>query len=165
MMAEKTLSPGEPDAMRAALAEHPFCSDIGADHLSEMASGAAEVRYPIGAFVFQRGRPADALYLITDGTVSLEVADPAREPLTIETLHGGDALGWSWLFPERTWRFDARCLSDVAAIAVDAEHLRALIEDDPEFGRDLVLRISRVVMDRLVYSRSQIVDIQHHDHR
>jgi CRP/FNR family transcriptional regulator, cyclic AMP receptor protein len=159
------LPPGEPDTIGAAIAEHPFCREFGREHLVAMASGAAVVHLDADSFVIRRGQPATALHLITDGTVSLEVADPGGEPFTIETLHAGEALGWSWLFPERTWRFDGRCVSDVETIAVDAGHLRGLIEEDPVFGRDLVLRISRVVMDRLVLSRAQLVNIQHHDRR
>ena len=45
---------------------------------------------------------------------------PQRGAVTIETLHGGDILGWSWLFPPYRTIFDARALGVVRTLAFDA---------------------------------------------
>ena len=55
---------------------------------------------------------------------------PQRGAVTIETLHGGDVLGWSWLFPPYRTMFDARALGVVRTIAFDGACLRAKCEQD-----------------------------------
>jgi CRP/FNR family transcriptional regulator, cyclic AMP receptor protein len=163
-MSTGTLPPGEPDALRATIAAHPFCAGIDAAHVVAMAEGAVETRCGPGDLVLRRGGQARVFHLLVEGTVALEVAAPAREPLTIETLHAGEPLGWSWLYPDHTWDFDARCLTDVRSVALDAACLHSLMDDDPVFGRDLALRVGRIVVDRLQHTRQQLVDVQHHDH-
>ena len=59
---------------------------------------------------------ADAFYVIRRGAVALETFVPQRGPVTIETLHEGDLLGWSWLFPPYRTAFDARAIGEVHAI-------------------------------------------------
>ncbi len=164
-MSQEPLPRGDAEQLRSAIAAHAFCHGIAADHIAAMADAATSLELPAGSFVFRRGGPTTAFYLVTEGSIALEVASPGRDPLTVETLHAGEALGWSWLFPGRDWQFDARCLDDVTTVAIDATRLRTLVDDDPAFGRDLVLRIGRVVVDRLIHARAQLVDIHHHDDR
>ena len=53
--------------------------------------------------------PADDFFVIRgSGDVALETFVPQRGALTIETLHDGDLLGWSWLVPPYRTMFDAR---------------------------------------------------------
>jgi CRP/FNR family transcriptional regulator, cyclic AMP receptor protein len=159
------LTAGDPDALRVAIASHPFCEGLATEHVAIMAEGAGERTLAAGEFVIRHGWVADALHLLVEGDVALEMADPGRDPMTIETLHGGDPLGWSWLYPPSTWAFDARCLSDTRLLTLDGDHLRRMVDDDPVFGRELALRIGRVVAERLQFARAQLLDAHHHDHR
>jgi CRP/FNR family transcriptional regulator, cyclic AMP receptor protein len=159
------LTAGDPDRLRVAVAGHPFCAGLAAEHVAAMAEAASEHRLDPGAFVIRHGGDADALHLLVDGDVALEMPDPGREPITVETLHAGDPLGWSWLYPPRTWAFDARCLTPVTLLSVDGDHLRHLVEADPRFGRELALRVGWVVIERLQFARAQLLDVHHHDHR
>lgn len=165
MQAHRTLTAGDPDAMRAMIASHPFCAGLDADHVTAMADGASEHAYAVGDLIIRHGHDATALYLLVEGDVALEISEPAAEPLTVETLHAGDPLGWSWLYPPRSWAFDARCLTPARLLRLDGAHLRGLVEQDAAFGRDLTLRVGSVVVERLQHARAQIVDIRHHDHR
>jgi CRP/FNR family transcriptional regulator, cyclic AMP receptor protein len=157
------LTAGDPEAARVAIASHPFCSGLAAGHLGAMARGASERRLDAGEYVIRHGGVADALFLVVDGDVALEMSDPAHGPTTLETLHGGDPIGWSWLYPPRTWAFDARCLTATSLWALDGEHLRRLMDEDAVLGRELALRIGRLVAERLHFARVQLLDIHLHD--
>ena len=63
--------------------------------------------------------------------MALETYVPQRGAVTIETLHGGDVLGWSWLFPPYRTMFDARALGVVRAIAFDGACLRSEVRGGP----------------------------------
>jgi CRP/FNR family transcriptional regulator, cyclic AMP receptor protein len=165
MRIPEPLPAGDPAAASVAIASHPFCAGLHADDLARMAEGASERRLEAGDFVIRHGGLADALYLLVDGDVSLEMADPGRDPTTLETLHGGDTIGWSWLFPPWTWAFDARCRTATQLWCLDGEHLRHLMETDPRLGYELALRIGRLVAERLHAARAQLLAIQWYDDR
>ena len=56
---------------------------------------------------------------------------PQRGAMTIETIHDGDLLGWSWLVPPYRTAFDARALGTIHAIAFDGACLRGKLAADP----------------------------------
>ena len=47
--------------------------------------------------IFHEGKPANTFYLLTKGKVELETPLLGCEAVPIQTLGGGDVLGWSWL--------------------------------------------------------------------
>lgn len=150
------LEPGHHDELAARLAAHPFTDGLDASHVDALAELAGEVTLRRGEFVFRHGRPADTLYLLTAGDVALEIGVPGREPLTIQTLHEGDVLGWSWLWPPYEWHLDAHARSDVRALAVDAVALRHQLTTDPVMGCVVAMRVGGVLVDRLRHARDQL---------
>ena len=83
--------------LEGILAQHPFFSRVDPRCHQLLVGCASNVRFNAGEFIFQEGREADVFYLIREGKVALEVVAPGHGSLTIETLGGGDMLGWSWL--------------------------------------------------------------------
>jgi CRP/FNR family transcriptional regulator, cyclic AMP receptor protein len=140
-------------------AEAPIFAGMEDRHL-ELVGGCAELaRFPAGTFLCREGRPADALYVLRSGRVTLEVAAPERGPIVIETLGEGDPLGWSWLFPPYRWHLDAVATEPVAALVFDAACLRAKSESDHELGYQLLRRFSHVMLTRLTATRQQLLDV------
>jgi CRP/FNR family transcriptional regulator, cyclic AMP receptor protein len=159
------LPHGDPDAVLATIARHPFVGGLAVDHLEVLAAHAARVEVEANRFVFRQGSAADTFYLLLEGDVDLEVAGGGAAPFVIESLHGGDALGWSWLFPDQPWLFDAHARSATRALAIDGRRLREAIEHDAAFGRDLTRRMLGLVFEHLHHARLQLVDSWTHDHR
>jgi CRP/FNR family transcriptional regulator, cyclic AMP receptor protein len=161
----QALPEGDLGGLLAAIAHHPFTDGLPAEHLTILAEHAGTIVVEAGRFVFRQGATADALYLLLDGDVDLEVAGGGREPLVLESLHGGDALGWSWLFPGQAWLFDAHARSTTRAVAIDGARLREAVDADAAFGRDLSRRVAALVTDRLRHARLALVDSWTHDTR
>ena len=69
------------------------------EHLELIAGCARNVVFEHGEYLMREGDPADTFYVIRHGRVALEIFVPQRGAVTIETLHDGDLLGWSWLVP------------------------------------------------------------------
>ncbi len=154
-----------PRDLAAALAAHPFLAGVDHGHVEQLADAAGERTWPAGAWLFRHGGVADVFHLVVAGRVALEVADPGHDSIIVETLRPGEPLGWSWLFPHRTWAFDARAVEDTTTLELDAGRLRALMDEDAEFGRDFALRVGRVAVDRLLHTRTQLVLAHHHARR
>lgn len=152
----RQLDKGSRDELTARLAAHPFTADLDAPHLDTLADLAGLVTVGADRFVFQHGRPADTVYLILAGDVALEVAAPGQDPVILQTLHEGDVLGWSWLWPPYQWHLDAHCRTEMTAIALDAVGLREALAEDPVMGCVVAMRIGGVLVDRLQHARDQL---------
>ena len=140
-------------------AESPALAGLDRRHLDLIAGCGENVRFAGGEPLFRAGETADRFYLIRQGSVALELVVPQREPVTIETLHEGELLGWSWLFEPHRWVFDAHAVEDVAAVAFDGACLRGKCEADHELGYQLMRRFAAVLVDRLQATRLQLLDV------
>jgi CRP-like cAMP-binding protein len=109
--------------------------------------------------IFREGDEANQFFLIREGRVAIEVFSEARGPVTIQTLNAGEILGWSWLVPPYFWRFDARAVDEVRALALDGKCLREKCETDPRLGYELLKRFALVITRRLEATRMQLLDV------
>ena len=144
------------------LSQHPFLAGMSEAHISKLhgCCRAALVTFQPGYQIFREGQEADACYLLESGDVALQVFTPGPGPArTIETLHGGHVLGWSWLYPPYRWSFDAAAITQVQAISLDAARLRRAKDDDVAFGYELMRRFGQIVVKRLQATRLQLLDV------
>jgi CRP/FNR family transcriptional regulator, cyclic AMP receptor protein len=142
------------------LRNHLCARDLDSASLAALESCAVgEVSWKKGDWVLSTGDVATRCYLLFSGEVQIETTSPGRPPTQLQTIHGGDVLGWSWLIPPYRWAFDARATTDTTAIALDAEKLRAAADADPKFGYVLVKKMFFLVADRLQATRLQLMDL------
>ncbi len=141
------------------LAEHPFFRDLGPEHLATVVGCAANVTFDAGKFVFREGDEANRFFVIREGKVAVEVFVPGRGAITIESIDGGEVLGWSWLFPPYKTHFDARALTHVRALALDGACLRDKCEEDTDLGYQFMRRFNQIVVERLEATRMQLLDL------
>jgi CRP/FNR family transcriptional regulator, cyclic AMP receptor protein len=145
--------------MDVLVGEVPALSDLEQAH-RELVSGCARTaHFQPGEYIFREGDRADLFFAIRHGGVALETHVPAREAVIIETLHEGDLLGWSWLFPPYRWSFDARAVDSVSAIAFDGACLRGKCNADHDLGYELMRRIAQVIIERLQATRLRLLDV------
>jgi CRP/FNR family cyclic AMP-dependent transcriptional regulator len=116
------------------------------------------VKFGVNEPIFHAGVDADFFYLICTGRVALETFVPGKGALTIETLAAGEALGWSWLFSPYRWHFSAHSIELTEAVAFRAHRLRIRVVEDHDFGYELTTRVCRVVCQRLLASRLQLME-------
>jgi len=143
----------------AQLQTQRYFKDLNPRYLEVLLGCADEIDCEAGAYVFQLGGKAEAFYLLTQGQVALELYGAQRGAITIQTLHPGDLLGWSWLFPPYKWHFDAHVLETAKLIRFDARAFLAACEADHEMGYQIQQRFARIMLDRLQSTRLQLLDI------
>jgi CRP/FNR family cyclic AMP-dependent transcriptional regulator len=149
-------------SLAEVVAESPVFAGMAKEHLELLAGCAQNVHFADGRTIVREGEPADVFYLVRHGAVALDTFVPGRGPVTIETVHEGDLVGWSWLFPPYRWHFDARAMGSVAAVAIDGACMRGKCASDRDFGYELMLRISQVMLDRLQATRLRLLDVYGH---
>ena len=141
------------------IAEIPFLQPLRPETIATIAGCGRNRVFRRGELLMREGRPAHHFYVLRGGSVALETFVPDRGPLVIETIHAGDPLGWSWLFPPHRARFDARALDDVHAIEFDGDCLRMKSERDPELGYEFLKLFGSVLAERLEHTRLRLIDV------
>lgn len=148
------------ESLPTLIARHPFWQGASPEQLAQLATFATLEHYGVGDLIFQERQPATHLYLIQRGRVALEAFLPGTGVTTILVLGPGEALGWSWLFEPYQWQYSARSVDATEIIAFDAGRLRARVERDPAFGRDLITRTARLLEQRLLAERFKLQELQ-----
>lgn len=138
------------------VAGHPFLAGLSSAQLDALADCAMRIRFSTGDVIFREGDPANRFYLLIKGKVALETARDEKH-VTVQTIHGGDVLGWSWLFPPYYTHFAARAIEPTEAMFFYGTRLREMCENDHDLGYDILSRIAKVVIDRLVAAQKQLV--------
>jgi CRP-like cAMP-binding protein len=153
------MVPMATESLERILAEQPFFKGLEEPHVQLFVGCASNVRFNAEEVIFREGEEANRFYLIRHGKVAVETFVPGRGPVIIQTLGEGDLLGWSWLIAPYRWRFDARAVESIRAIAFDGECLRGKCEEDRSLGYELMKRIAHVMEQRLEATRLQLLDV------
>jgi CRP/FNR family cyclic AMP-dependent transcriptional regulator len=141
------------------LEERAFFHGMDPAHVAVLERASGEECFAAGSLIFREGGEASRWYLITEGVVILEIDVPGRGPHIVQTLHEGDVLGWSWLFPPYRWSFDAYARTEVEAIGFDAAFLRSAKQEDQSLGYELMKRFAQVLVQRMQAARLQLLDM------
>jgi CRP/FNR family transcriptional regulator, cyclic AMP receptor protein len=141
------------------LAQLPLFAPLSEDARAVIAGCGRNRGFRDGEYILREGEREDRFYVIRAGAVALELYVPQRGALVIETLEEGDPLGWSWLFPPYTARFDARAVGAVHTIEFDGACLRGKCDADPVLGYELMKLFGGVIVERLQYTRLRLLDV------
>jgi CRP/FNR family transcriptional regulator, cyclic AMP receptor protein len=146
------------ESIEQELAATRMFRNLTPEQTKAVAELGEEVEVADGRAVMVEGDPADSFFLIRDGFVALEIQAPSGT-ITIETLHNGDPVGWSWLFEPYLTHFDARSRGVTRAIKFDAAALRQRCAEDAQLGYELMRSFTSVIVERLHATRLQLLDV------
>ena len=144
--------------LERVITEHPFSKGLESSYVDLLIGCASNARFQAGHHLFREGGEAKHFYLIREGTVALEVATP-QSRMVMETVTEGEVLGWSWLVAPYRWRFSARAVGPVRAIALDGKCLRTKCEKNHDLGYEMLKRTVDIVGRRLESTRFRLLDL------
>ena len=147
------------ETMATRLALQPFFAGMNRAQLVLLADCAVSVRFQSGDVILREGDDADRVYLIETGKVILESGKEHGKPVVVDTIGGGDLLGWSWMFPPYTWQFTARAVEPTRAIFFSGPVLREYCERDHALGYELLKRLTAVMNRRMQNARRKMLDV------
>jgi CRP/FNR family transcriptional regulator, cyclic AMP receptor protein len=144
------------------IADAPVFAGLAPSALRLIAGCAHNEHVDPGTMLFREREPAGRFFLVRKGAVALEIAAPGRDALVIATLHDGEVVGWSWLFPPYRWHFDGRATVSTELVVVDGACLRGKCDADHELGYQLMRRFAAAIEERLQATRLQLLDVYGH---
>lgn len=144
-----------PEELLEMAQTYRMLSELDPQQLRKLVPLAEHKQYSTGQVIFQIGDQSLYFHLIVSGDVALEQV-AGGEPLRLQTLHHGDAMGWSALTKDARAHFQARALSAVTTVAFPAERLREACDRDPTMGYLFMKRLLEVVSERLDATRLRL---------
>jgi glutaminase len=124
--------PAATEAMaRGSLADHRLCAGATPSEVARLEALVRRSHFDSGAAIVRRGDPADALYFLIDGQVSVVVELPEGGVKRLSTLSGGMGFGEAALLAGGRRSADVRADSDVECAVLDVADFHRLREDCP----------------------------------
>jgi len=134
-------------------------NELDPAQLRKLIGIAQDRQYGTGDIIFPSGATSSFLHLIVSGEVALEAVTEDRKH-EVQTLHAGDAMGWSAITGDGLTHFQARALAPVTTIALPGAALRAACDADPALGYALMRRLVELAADRLDAMRAKLAERQ-----
>ena len=135
-----------------------FCN-LDPLHLHKLATIASEMEFEEGAIIYRAGEVGQAIYLILEGEVAVEMEVVDYGPVTLFTLGSGQLFGWSSLFPTRRKQAQARTVQPTKVITINASYLRDMFRADHEMERAVMDCMTEVVVDRVRGARLELAKL------
>ncbi len=141
------------------LSEHKFFNTFSPEHIALIAGCAENVVFRPGEYLFRQGQPADHLYLIREGLVSLELSAAGKGTVVLTTAGRGEVVGWSWIVAPHRWRYSGKATKVTRAISLRGDCIKGKCEKDYELGYRFLNSVVGVLAHRLEAARIQLLDI------
>ena len=133
--------------------------DMEMKHLRKLASMAREMEFSEDEIIYHKGDMGQALYLIEEGQVVVEMDVPNLGQVTVNTFGPGQTFGWSSLFPSERKMGWTRATKPTRVLAINASRLRAAFQFDHNLEYALVRRAARAMVDRIKVNRQQLAAV------
>jgi CRP-like cAMP-binding protein len=150
-----------PDELKitTALRATELFHDLETPYLHKLASIATEIAFAAEKIIYRPGEVGQAIYLVLEGDVSIEMEVPGHGTVTVFTVGPGHLFGWSSIFPPRRKKASARVLEPTRAIVINADQLLDLFRADHGFERAITGLISEIVADRMQATRLELAKL------
>ena len=141
------------------LRELRFLHGIAEDHLQQLAEIAELKDFDEEDVLFREGEPAEDMFLVVYGSVSVEICSTGVGCKRILTVGPGELLGWSALLEQSRLTATARALKMTRLVELNAGKLLTICERDPLFGFEIMRRTALALAKRLSATRMQLIDV------
>jgi CRP-like cAMP-binding protein len=112
---------------------------------------AERLAFAPGQIMFNAGDPADAAYIVIEGTVEISVPTPAG-PIIVNTLNKNDILGEIAIFGDVPRTATAKATTRLETLKISKELFIKVIRENPDAAVELI----RILASRLANTTNQL---------
>jgi glutaminase len=131
-------STARPATAIEGLAQHRWCDGATAEDLADLRSRLIHRAFDPGAMIVRRGEPADALYFIVRGEVSVTIDLPTGGQKRLSTMAAGSGFGEPALIEGGVRSADVRADTDVECFVLPAGTFAQMARDRPTLALRLL---------------------------
>ncbi len=137
-------------------AQNPFFRGLTREQLDLILPLFAPFSAAGGVTIFRQGEEASHLYLIENGSVTIQYKPYDGPVITLSHLRAGDIFGWSSVVGAHTYTSDAITTTAVDALRLRGSDLVQLCREHPAAGYAVLDKLAEVVSPRWTYARQQV---------
>ena len=115
--------------------------------ISGLAEAVSVANLSRGTRLFDRGDPADRLYVLSDGEVKLEAVGPGGKHCLFHVVEPGEVFGEEALLGEQQRSYAAEVLEPATVTIVPAAAASRYADQHPEFWASLAPQMRRRMLD------------------
>ncbi len=144
------------------LRRYPFFGRLGYEQLKSLAMIAEEIKLEDGQVVIEEGKPANALYFLVEGSVSLyhPVGSAQTKTSTTEVpvcdINPGEPFSISALIEPHVLTSTARSSGVSRVICLGVDDLKTAFAQDPKLECLMIRCVAEAAMGRLNSTRVQL---------
>lgn len=125
--------------------------------LAELTEITERKKIKKGVHVYERGKRADHLFVVINGLVSLNRFEAGEKiGISFEKREKGELFGTASFMKPQEYTLTAVCVSDSEVMAIDANKLLKLCQDDPELGYKFLREVAKIYFERYKLAKRQI---------
>lgn len=143
------------------LRQMPSLTEFSDEALHLLASVGHQLSKPSGSVIFSEGDYHSQLYLVSSGTVRLDMKTAKCGRQTILSIGMGDFLAWSALIGDGVMTSTAIAADDVELVALNTESLQQLLQQHHDLGYLIMRALAKSLSRRLLATRLQLLDLYH----
>ena len=147
----------EDDSVYTLLRDIPLFDGLARSELSAIESILHRREYEPDEVLFHQGNPGVGMYIIRQGTIEI-VYEPTGD--TLAELSDGDFFGELALLNETPRSATAVARTDAILYGLFRPDLLGLVEREPSLGVQILLRMSRVISERLIHTNEQVQELR-----
>jgi len=132
---------------------------ISDDQLAKLAPFCREEIYEAGTLLFRAGTPSHTIYIVSSGSVALEMdlqIGRGKGTATIGTVTRGGCASCSGLISPYLHTTTGRALEKTELIALDTRILKRLFKEKPKVGEVLMNNLAKVIASRLEHTEATL---------
>ena len=150
----------EPDvALRAELLERTqWANEFSFLEIEKLAEYLQSRHVKQGMVVFREGDKDATLFVVAEGKVGIVKAGSRRQDLPIATIGVGHTLGEMALVDGQARSAGAVAVEDLTLLAITRADLDRLTVEHPKLAVKLVLKVARLLSQRLRQTTSNLAD-------
>ena len=138
------------------LADVPLFALLDDQERAVLAARVEFVTFPVGATVFQRGEPGDALFIVRSGLVEISARTDSGDKLVLERATAGQFFGEISLLDGGVRTATATALEETHAVVVDRGDLEEFLRLRPAAAMDLLAAFGRRLRENATLLRRAV---------
>lgn len=143
------------------LEQLPLFEGLSKKDINRFTALSETLEIKVDEFLFHQGDPANRLFIMLEGEVSIRYNPGDGGALTVTSLERGGVFGWSAVLGRNAYTSGAVCTKAGRVVSVPGDAFRKMCERHPSTGVVIVERLAEVIAGRLSSTRQAISQVLH----
>ena len=144
------------------LAKFDMFKPFSQSQLEEIAKITQKKTFKRNAHIYERGKRAKELFVVSKGLVSLRRIEPGdKVGIAFESREPGTLFGAASFMQPQEYTLTAVCMDNTEVLAIDANKLFKLCEKDPNLGYRMMLKIAQIYFERYKTAKRNLYAMVH----